>query len=164
MAGRVDVLQWVRARTISASGARPPFNLLEVAHHYTVPGELEFPRTVPQFNVYLRAAGYSAGPTAVRVRVHREARPYHWELLQDFVNPNLVLPFPSVGVVVYEDRVQLPHVVLPSVGVFAFSVFFRLADADELGAYRDRERTAWDPTDEPEWEFGAVDYLIVNRS
>jgi hypothetical protein len=163
MAGRVDVLQWVRARTVS--GARPPFNLLEVAHQYTVPDELEFPRTVAQFNVYLRAAGHSAGPTAARVRVHRELRHSRWELLHDFVPPNLVLPFPETGTVVYEGPVHLPHVRLTGTGLYAISVYFRCADdADEPDAHWDRERTDWDPPDEPEWAFGAVDYFVVNRS
>jgi|GEM_PF-3913134 hypothetical protein len=161
MAGRVDVLQWVRAKTVS--GARLPFNLLEVAHHYTVPGELEFPRIVPQFNMYLRAAGHEAGRTAVRVRVHRQTGRYHWELVNDFEKGNLVLPFPDAGVVV-EERVNLPHVRLTGLGLYAISVFFRCADdADECGVDWDRERTDWDP-DEPEWAFGAVDYFVVNRS
>ncbi len=162
MTGRVDVMQWVRARTISASGSRAPFNLLEVAHHYAVPGDTEFPRTAPQFNMYLRAAGRAAGPTAVRARLHREARPYHWELVQDFVNPNLVLPFPETGTLVYEVPVNLPHVRLIGVGLYALTVYFRCAD--ELEGHWDRERTDWDPPDEPEWAFGAVDYFVVNRS
>ena len=163
MAGRVDVLQWVRAKTVS--GARVPFNLLEVAHHYTVPGELEFPRILSQFNTYLRAAGHEAGRTAVRVRVHRQTGTYHWEWLQDFVNPNLVLPLPATGTVVYEERVQLPHVLLTGNVLYAITVFFRCADdTDEPGAYWDHGRTDWDPPDEPEWAFGAVDYFVVNRS
>src|SRR5262249_33486905 len=59
-------------------GGRQIFDLLEVRYEYAVPADTEFPRIVPRFDLFLRFASQSAGPTRLRIRVRRRRGDGTW--------------------------------------------------------------------------------------
>lgn len=139
----IAVQHCVLATVISRHGTRPVFDLLEVGYEYAVPPDTEFPKFVPKFDLFLRVAARSAGPTEIRVRVHRRRHRRHWELVNDFFSPNKVLSFPNNRTVVLSDSVRLANVKLTGTGLYALKVFFRPP----------RSR----------WQLGAVEYFHVVR-
>src|SRR5690349_21748693 len=89
-------------------GSRPVFDLLEVRYDHEVPSNVEFPRIVPQFDLFLRVFANSAGPTRLRVRVYRR-----WNRRWDRVNEytaNRPLPFPRHGPSVFDYPFRMPYV------------------------------------------------------
>lgn len=139
----VQVQHCVLATVVTRHGTRPVFDLLEVGYEYAVPPDTEFPKYVPKFDLFLRVAARSAGPTPIRIRVSRRRRRRVWELVNDFHSPNKVVPFPVNRTVVLSDTLRLANVKLTGTGLYAVRVFFRPPGS--------------------RWQLGAVEYFRVVR-
>jgi hypothetical protein len=139
----IDVRHCVLTAVTRQHGNRPVFDLLEVGYEYTVPADTEFPKLVPRFDLFLRVAARSAGPTELRIRVYRRRRRHLWELVNDYLSPNQVVPFPSNRTVVLSNSFRLANVKLTGTGLYAVRVFFR-----PLRSH---------------WQLGAVEYFRVVR-
>jgi hypothetical protein len=139
----IDVQHGILTTLTRQHGSRPVFDLLEVAYEYTVPPDTEFPKIVPRFDLFLRIIALSAGPTRIRIRIHRQVRRGAWELVNDFHNPACRLSFPLDRTVVLSQPFRLPNVHLTGTGLYSVRVYFRPAK--------------W------HWELGTIEYFRIAR-
>jgi len=159
----VEVQHCILARCITQHGSHPIFNLLEVCYDYTVPPDLEFPKIVPRFDLFLRLVARDCGPTQLRICVHRLLRPGEWEVVNDYLG-RVELAFPEDATVIRDESVRLANLRLNGQGLHAVTVHFRpVPDSpDEL------EEGVWNPDetsfDLPGWDTRGVEYFNVVRS
>lgn len=155
---KLDVQHWLRTALAREFGPEPLFNLHEVGRDYHISPELEFPRTVSKWDMYLRLV--SNGPTraSIRVRIHHRRRSRRWVLMNDYRSPHVELEFPSEHGLFHDLRIPIAQIRLESSGLYSISLYFSYDDewVDSDG----EEAMPWDP-DEPGWSFGAVEYFRV---
>lgn len=158
---KLEVQHWLRTAYIRQIGTRHIFNLHEVSGDYEIPGELEFPRIVSRWDMFLRVV--SSGPVRaeMRVRIHRQRRSGQWILMNDYRSASAPLTASERGFAFYDRAVPLAQVRLEGPGFYSISLYFGYDDSADHPFDR-AEEMPWDP-EEPEWEFAAVEYVRVVR-
>lgn len=71
MSRKLDVQHFIANRTTRQYGSNPTSDLLGVDYLVTYPGDAEFPRTVPQFDLFARFFVERMRPTRFIIRVWR---------------------------------------------------------------------------------------------
>ena len=106
--------------------------------------------------------------TEVLVQVHYRRRRYVWERTTALYDPGHPYHFPTDRTRVLSTWVQLPHVSLRGLRLYAATIYFRAVEPEEAQEWEETGRTRpWDPDEQLKkeigdgWVFGAVDYFRV---
>jgi hypothetical protein len=166
MSSPVLVQHAILTRLVRQHSDRSVFDLLEVSYDYAVPADTEFPREVPQLDLFLRLIATDAGPTQLQVRLYHVNPRGELDLRKGWFDATRPLPFPEVGRVCLDRTFRLINVSLGGPGLHAIAVYFRpvpdasAAESGEPEWNPDEDETVYDI---PGWQTGAVEYFNVVR-